>query len=54
MWMAAWLKCDRESTGKSYRQIYAGLLIAEHGKIKLFREAPDTLAASRAFSADGG
>ena len=41
------------STGKLYKQTYAGLLIAEHGKIKLLHEALDTLAASRAFSADG-
>jgi ketosteroid isomerase-like protein len=41
------------SSGKPYRQTYAGLLIAEHGKIKLLREALDTLAASRAFSTDG-
>ena len=37
------------STGKAYKQTYAGLLIAENGKIKLLREALDTLAASRAF-----
>jgi ketosteroid isomerase-like protein len=41
------------STGKHYKQTYAGLLIAEHGKIKLLHEALDTLTASRAFSADG-
>jgi len=41
------------STGKLYKQTYAGLLVAEHGKIKLLHEALDTLAASRAFSADG-
>jgi ketosteroid isomerase-like protein len=41
------------STGKHYKQTYAGLLIAEHGKIKLLHEALDTLAASRVFSADG-
>lgn len=40
------------STGKVYKQIYAGLLVAENGKIKLLREALDTLAASRAFSKD--
>ena len=39
------------ATGKIYKQTYAGLLIAERGKIKLMREACDTLAASRAFSA---
>jgi ketosteroid isomerase-like protein len=40
------------STGKLYKQTYAGLLVAEHGKIKLLHEALDTLAASRAFSTD--
>lgn len=33
------------ATGKVYRQTYAGLLIAENGKIKLLREALDTKAA---------
>ena len=40
------------STGKIYKQTYAGLLLAENGKIKLLREALDTLAASRAFAND--
>jgi ketosteroid isomerase-like protein len=40
------------ATGKRYRQVYAGLLIAEDGKIKLLREAMDTLAAHRAGSPD--
>jgi ketosteroid isomerase-like protein len=40
------------STGKPYKQTYAGLLVPEHGKIKLLREALDTLAASRAFTTD--
>ncbi|HWY62869.1 MAG TPA: nuclear transport factor 2 family protein [Rhizomicrobium sp.] len=40
------------STGKTYRQTYAGRLVAENGKIKLLREALDTTAASRAFSKD--
>jgi ketosteroid isomerase-like protein len=40
------------STGKIYRQTYAGRLVAENGKIKLLRESLDTLAASRAFSKD--
>ena len=40
------------STGKTYRQTYAGRLVAENGKIKLLRESLDTLAASRAFSKD--
>lgn len=39
-------------TGKVYRQTYAGLLIAEDGKIKLLREALDTAAGARAFSVD--
>ena len=39
-------------TGKIYRQTYAGVLVAENGKIKLLREALDTLAASKAFSND--
>jgi ketosteroid isomerase-like protein len=39
------------STGKIYRQTYAGRLVAENGKIKLLRESLDTLAASRAFLA---
>ena len=30
----------------------AGVLLAENGKIKLLREALDTLAASKAFSRD--
>jgi ketosteroid isomerase-like protein len=41
------------STGKLYKQTYAGLLVAEQGKITLVREALDTLAESCAFSADG-
>lgn len=39
-------------TGKVYRQIYAGLLMAENGKIKLLREALDTAAAANAFRKD--
>lgn len=39
-------------TGKMYRQTYAGVLIAENGKIKLLREALDTAEAARAFSKD--
>jgi ketosteroid isomerase-like protein len=39
-------------TGKIYRQTYAGVLIAENGKIKLLREALDTAAATKAFSKD--
>ena len=40
------------STGKTYRQTYAGRLVAEKGKIKLLREALDTKAASLAFRKD--
>jgi ketosteroid isomerase-like protein len=40
------------STGKLYKQTYAGRLVAEDGKIKLLREALDTLAAAKAFAAD--
>jgi ketosteroid isomerase-like protein len=39
-------------TGKVYRQTYAGVLIAENGKIKLLREALDTAAAAAAFRKD--
>ena len=39
-------------TGKIYKQTYAGVLLAENGKIKLLREALDTVAASKAFSKD--
>jgi ketosteroid isomerase-like protein len=41
------------STGKLYKQTYSGVLVADHGKIKLLHEALDTLAASRAFNTDG-
>ena len=40
------------ATGKTYKQRYAGRLVAEDGKIKLLREALDTLEASRAFTPD--
>jgi len=36
-------------TGKTYTQTYAGVLIAEDGRIKLLREALDTAAAAQAF-----
>jgi len=39
-------------TGKIYRQTYAGVLVAENGKIKLLREALDTAAAAEAFRKD--
>ena len=37
------------ATGGTYIQHYAGRLVAERGKIKLLREALDTLAARDAF-----
>lgn len=40
------------STGKLYKQTYAGRLVARDGKIQLLREALDTLAAAKAFSPD--
>jgi ketosteroid isomerase-like protein len=40
------------STGKIYKQTYAGVLHADNGKIKLLHETLDTLAASKAFSKD--
>ncbi|WP_343733367.1 nuclear transport factor 2 family protein [Duganella sp.] len=40
------------STGKLYKQTYAGRLVAKDGKIQLLREALDTLAAAKAFSPD--
>ncbi|GGC66013.1 nuclear transport factor 2 family protein [Undibacterium terreum] len=39
------------STGKIYKQSYAGRLVAENGKIKLLRESLDTIAAQNAFRA---
>ena len=38
------------ATGKSYHQMYSGVLIAENGKIKLLREALDSAAAMQAFA----
>jgi ketosteroid isomerase-like protein len=38
------------STGKIYKQMYAGRLVADGGKIKLLRESLDTVAAQKAFS----
>lgn len=37
------------ASGRPYRQTYAGLLIAEGGKIKRLREALNTAAAAEAF-----
>ncbi|WP_321939419.1 nuclear transport factor 2 family protein [Paraburkholderia sp. J8-2] len=41
------------STGKIYRQMYAGRLVAREGKIALLREALDTVAAAEAFAMTG-
>ncbi|WP_321957910.1 nuclear transport factor 2 family protein [Paraburkholderia bannensis] len=38
------------STGKIYRQMYAGRLVARDGKIALLRESLDTVAVTEAFS----
>ena len=38
------------STGVVYKQMYAGRLVAENGKIVLLRESLDTVAAQKAFS----
>jgi ketosteroid isomerase-like protein len=38
------------STGKVYKQMYAGRLVAKDGKIQLLRESLDTIAAQKAFS----
>lgn len=38
------------STGKTYKQTYAGRLVAANGKIQLLREALDTHAAYLAFA----
>lgn len=40
------------ATGKTYRQTYAGLLIARDGEIARVREALDTAAAAAAFTPD--
>jgi len=40
------------STGKLYKQTYAGVLIAENGRIQRLREALDTAAAVAAFKQD--
>ncbi|MYM26717.1 nuclear transport factor 2 family protein [Duganella sp. CY15W] len=46
------VEVDVPSTGKLYKQTYAGRLVAKDGKIQLLREALDTLAAAKAFSPD--
>ena len=38
------------STGKTYKQMYAGRLVAKDGKIALLRESLDTIAAANAFA----
>ena len=38
------------ATGRIYRQMYAGRLVAQDGKIQLLRESMDTLAAAKAFA----
>lgn len=40
------------ATGRVYKQTYAGVLIAENGKIQRLREALDTAAAAAAFKPD--
>lgn len=38
------------ATGRIYRQMYAGRLVARNGKIQLLRESLDTVAAAKAFA----
>lgn len=38
------------TTGRLYRQMYAGRLVAHEGKIQLLRESLDTVAAAKAFA----
>jgi ketosteroid isomerase-like protein len=38
------------ATGRIYRQMYAGRLVAYAGKIQLLRESLDTVAAAKAFA----
>jgi ketosteroid isomerase-like protein len=40
-------------TGRTYKQSYAGRLVAENGKIKLLRESLDTVAAAQALFPNG-
>lgn len=46
------VEAEVPDTGKVYRQTYAGVLIAENGRIKRLREALDTAAAAAAFRKD--
>jgi hypothetical protein len=41
------------STGRVYRQSYAGRLVAHNGQIKLLRESLDTVAAAQAMFPNG-
>jgi ketosteroid isomerase-like protein len=42
-----------KSTGRIYKQSYAGRLVAENGKIKLLRESLDTIPAAQAMLPNG-
>jgi ketosteroid isomerase-like protein len=42
-----------ESTGRMYRQSYAGRLVSEDGEIKLLRESLDTAPAAQALFPNG-
>lgn len=42
-----------KKTGRPYRQLYGGRLIAENGKIKLLREFCDTVVVARAMLPNG-
>ena len=42
-----------KKTGRPYKQLYGGRLVAENGKIKLLREFCDTVAVARAMLPNG-
>ena len=42
-----------KKTGRPYKQLYGGRLIAENGKIKLLREFCDTVEVARAMFPNG-
>jgi ketosteroid isomerase-like protein len=42
-----------KNTGRRYRQLYGGRLLAENGKIKLLREFCDTVEVARAMFPNG-
>ena len=42
-----------KKTGRRYRQLYGGRLIAENGRIKLLREFCDTVEVARAMFPNG-